>query len=133
VAAWRVDLTDPDPEASSRELERVAGQLLEEMELDRLFLVGYSWGAAVSARATRDGLIARVLVAPPASMLAGVAAPEVPTLVLVPAHDQFGPPDAIAEVTAGWPHTTVEVVEGCDHFLVGAVDRVATRAVVWLT
>ena len=31
-----------------------------------------------------------------------------------------------------WPHTTIETVEGCDHFLAGAVGRIASRAVEWL-
>jgi alpha/beta superfamily hydrolase len=131
VAAWRVDLTDPNPERAAPELEGVAARLLDELGVDRLLLVGYSWGAGVSARAQSEALVARVLVAPPVSMLQGAPVPAVPTLVLVPAHDQFGPPDGVAEATRPWPDTVVEVVEGTDHFLAGAVDRIAERAVGW--
>ncbi len=133
VAAWRVDLTDPNPERATSLLEDVATRLLDEVGVDRLLLIGYSWGAGVSARAQHAALVARVLVAPPTAMLDGPPPPAVPTLVLVPAHDQFGPPDAVAEATSAWPDTTVEVVEGTDHFLAGAVDRIADHAVGWAT
>jgi alpha/beta superfamily hydrolase len=133
VAAWRVDLTDPDPERATPQLEDVAARLLDDVGVDRLLLVGYSWGAGVSARAEHAALVARVLVAPPVSMLQGAPMPTVPTLVLVPAHDQFGPPDGVAAATTAWPDTTIEVVEGTDHFLAGAVDRIADRAVGWAT
>ncbi len=33
---------------------------------------------------------------------------------------------------ADWPHVTIEVIDGCDHFLGGAVSRIADRAVSWL-
>lgn len=132
AVAWRVDLTDPDPDTSTAALEEVADRLLDEVGVARLLLVGYSWGAAVTARAQHPGLVARVLVAPPASLLQGPPPATVPTLVLVPADDQFGPPDTVAELMADWPDTTVEVVHGTDHFVVGAADRIAEQAVGWL-
>jgi pimeloyl-ACP methyl ester carboxylesterase len=66
-------------------------------------------------------------------MLPAAPVHTVPTLVLVPAHDQYGPPDAVRAAVGDWPGTTVEVVEGCDHFLAGAVARIADRATTWLT
>jgi alpha/beta superfamily hydrolase len=132
VAALRIDLPDPDPAASSAQLVAAAESLADEVGVDRLFLVGYSWGSVVAASSRPAGLVARVLVAPPVSML-DLAEPDgTPTLVLVPAHDQYGPPDVVSEVVASWPDTTMEIVEGCDHFLLGAVDRIAARAVEWL-
>lgn len=132
VAARRIDLTNPDPVTAALDLESAAASLVDEVGVDRLFLVGYSWGSAVSARANPPGLACRVLVAPPVSMI-DLARPDgTPTLVLVPAHDQYGPPDEVEAVVASWPVTTMEIVEGCDHFLMGAVDRIATRAVEWV-
>ena len=32
-----------------------------------------------------------------------------------------------------WPDATIEVVDGCDHFLAGAIGRITDRAVGWLT
>lgn len=132
VTAARVDLTDPDPERATAALEQVAADLLAESAVDRLLLVGYSWGAGVTVRADHSALVARVLVAPPVAMLPDAPPASVPTLVLVPAHDQYGPPDGVTIHVAGWADTTMEVVDGADHFLAGAVDRIAVRAVGWL-
>ena len=132
VAALRIDLPDPDVAESATALEAVAAGLLEETNASRLVLVGYSWGAAVSALASPGSLLARALVAPPVSMI-GLAAPRgTPTLVLVPAHDQYGPPADVRRATDSWPATTMEVVEGTDHFLVGAIAKITARTATWV-
>ena len=133
VATLRVDLPDPDVAASATTLESVAADLLDEVGADRVVLVGYSWGAAVTALASPGALVARVLVAPPVSMLEEAVPGGAPTLVLVPAHDQYGPPDDVRRATDEWPSTTMEVVEGTDHFLVGAVAKITDRTVAWVT
>jgi hypothetical protein len=53
--------------------------------------------------------------------------------VLVPAHDQFGPPDAVRGALGGWSHATVEEVPMADHFLVGHAAAVAARVAAWVT
>jgi pimeloyl-ACP methyl ester carboxylesterase len=131
VAALRIDLRDPDVGTATSQLEEVAADLLAETGVDRLVLVGYSWGAAVACASSPAGVLARVLIAPPVSMLELTPGAS-PTLVLVPAHDQYGPPDAVRETVASWPAAEIEVVEGCDHFLVGAVARIAQRTAGWL-
>jgi len=133
VAALRIDLPDPDVVASAAALELVAADLLDEVGADRVVLVGYSWGAAVSALANPGSLAARVLVAPPVSIIDVIAPGGEPTLVLVPAHDQYGPPDAVRRTTDEWPSTTMEVVEGIDHFLVGAIAKISARTATWVT
>ncbi|MEO7429248.1 MAG: alpha/beta fold hydrolase [Acidimicrobiales bacterium] len=138
VAALRVDLRDPDVALSARAIETVAAGLLRDTGADRVVLVGYSWGAAVAAMATPAGLVARVLVAPPVTMLepdvaSALRSGELPALVLVPAHDQYGPPDSVRALLGDTPHATIEVVDGTDHFLAGAVARIATRAVAWIS
>jgi uncharacterized protein len=132
VAALRVDLRDPDVAASAVALEALAASLRGELGVDRLFLVGYSWGSVVSALASPSGLAARVLVAPPVAMFDLRSTDDVPALLLVPAHDQYGGPDAGGEAIGGSTTATMEVVEGADHFLAGAVARIASRAVEWL-
>jgi alpha/beta superfamily hydrolase len=131
VAALRLDLRDPSVEASAEALAREVTSLSAATQAARTLLVGYSWGAAVAAGADPDGLAARVLVAPPVAHVDLPARSE-PALVLVPAHDQYGPPSAVESAVEGWAEATVEVVEGCDHFLVGAVSRISERAVGWL-
>jgi alpha/beta superfamily hydrolase len=131
VAALRVDLRDASVASAAGALAETAAALRDEVDVDRLFLVGYSWGAAVVALADVDDLSARVLVAPPVTTLDLPPQPE-PTLVLVPEHDHYGPPPEVETALAPWPNTTIEVVGGCDHFLAGAVSRISDRAVAWL-
>jgi alpha/beta superfamily hydrolase len=96
-----------------------------------LHVVGYSFGALV-ALGTEDARIAGVVaIAPPLTPDAPAHAG--PALVLSPRHDQFCPPEQAAAVTADWPDTTVDAIEGADHFLVGAAAAVATRTLAWLT
>jgi pimeloyl-ACP methyl ester carboxylesterase len=132
VAALRLDLLDPDFAAASQALAETAVALRAEVDVDQLFLVGYSWGSVVTARTSVDGVTARVLIAPPISHVD--LPPQLErTLVLVPAHDQYGPPDQVDDALRSWPDVTIEVVDGCDHFLTGAVGRITDRAVRWLT
>ena len=74
----------------------------------------------------------RVAIAPPFGVVPIKRAGDEPTLVLVAAHDQFAPPDVVAPLVAGWPRTTLEVIDSTDHFLVGRSAAVATRVVAWL-
>lgn len=133
LAALRLDITDPDPMAASGHLVAAATALAAEEGVERIVLVGYSWGAVVTGASAPRGLVARVLVAPPASMLAvDPIEDDHPALILVPAHDQYGSPDAVHEVFGDRPATTIEVVEGTDHFLAGAVARIADRTSAWI-
>ncbi len=99
--------------------------------------VGYSFGADVLLATDDDRLAGVVAVAPPlrvlpVDLLRAPRRDDHPTLVLSPAHDQFCDPDQAATVTEGWPSTTVEAIDGCDHFLTGGVQRVADRVVAFI-
>ena len=95
-----------------------------------LYVAGYSFGAIV-ALGTDDARIAGVVaIAPPLS--SDVPAHAGPALVLSPRHDQFCPPEQAAAITARWPDTTVDTIEGADHFLVGAAAAAAARTVAWI-
>ena len=118
------DLRDPDVAASWLAL----CDLAESLDGRRRFLIGYSWGSAVVSHAAPNGLAARVLVAPPVSMMDVGAHGDVPTLVLVPEHDQYGDLDATRAA-----FDLVEVIPGADHFLWGSIDTIAARTVAWLT
>jgi alpha/beta superfamily hydrolase len=97
-----------------------------------LFLVGYSFGAALSL-ATLDGRVgAIVAIAPPLGAMPIERVPTVPVLVLSPRHDQYCPPDTAAPIVATWPRAELEPVESADHFLAGHTAAVARRAVTWL-
>jgi alpha/beta superfamily hydrolase len=92
---------------------------------------GYSFGGSVALGTADPRIVARVAVAPPLPMLP-VDPPEVPTLVVVPEHDRFCPPDLAAELTAGWAHTELRTLAMADHFLAGRVAAAAGDLVTWI-
>lgn len=111
-----------------------------------LLLVGYSFGAVVALTAGDERIAGLALVAPPLGPAAerlGVppapARPRVPTLLVVPAHDQFAPPDVVRAATTSWhdtsdaavPAPTLTIVASADHFLAGHTTEVARRVVAW--
>ena len=97
-----------------------------------LYIVGYSFGAAVGLGVEHPAVTARVVIAPPLTVMDVATPPPLPTLVLVPAFDNFAPPAAVAPIVATWPDTTMEVIESADHFLVGRAAVAADRAATWL-
>ncbi|MEO6571132.1 MAG: hypothetical protein ABIO83_06245 [Ilumatobacteraceae bacterium] len=107
-------------------------------ELAPLAVAGYSFGAVVALTTDDPRIAAVVSVAGPLS--SDIRPPTVPTLLVVPRHDQYAPPDRIEPVVAAWraAGTSVDmvemvVVESCDHFLVGSTARIAGLATEWLT
>lgn len=94
-------------------------------------VVGYSFGALVALSTRDDRISAVVAVAPP--LAADAVAPDAPSLVLSPSHDQFCPADQAAPIVAGWPDATAEAVPSADHFLAGGTAFVADRTSAWLT
>jgi alpha/beta superfamily hydrolase len=95
-------------------------------------LAGYSFGAAVSLAVQDPRIRSVVAIAPPLVMMP-VPVPAVPVLVLVPEHDQFAPPAAVAPLVAAWPEVEIRTVPMGDHFLAGRAGWVADQAVGWLT
>lgn len=134
-AALRFDFSSSDvPTASAETVEAL--DLLPAAPF--VGVVGYSFGAAIAARLDDERIAAWALIAPPfgARFPADdlhIGADPRPKLLLSPAHDQFCPPDAATAATTSWSNTTVEPVASADHFLAGALDAVATRALDWLT
>lgn len=129
LAAHRFDF-------SSSAMDVAVAEALAHLPDEPTAVVGYSFGALVASRLTDERITGWVLVAPPLDPGAGeapVAADPRPKLLLVPAHDQFCPPAAAREATAGWTATTVEEVAGADHFLAAGLGRVAGRALEFVT
>lgn len=90
-----------------------------------LWSLGYSFGADVALSIDHERLAGWVVVAPPLAVVGEAppaAAPGRPTVLVVPAHDQFAPPEAARSATAEWADTTLEEVPMADHFLVGRLD-----------
>ena len=132
-AAIRFDFSSSVADVATAE----AGEALDRLPGDApLVVAGYSFGAGIATQLLDPRIVRWVLVAPllsPAKLdVDAIAADPRPKLVLSPDHDQYCPaPEAVA-ATKGWTATTVEPVEGADHFLGGATTRVAARAVEFL-
>jgi alpha/beta superfamily hydrolase len=90
-------------------------------------VAGWSFGADVSLAVVDERIAGWFAIAPPLRVLpadAFVAGTDPrPKLLAVPERDQFDPPPKARERTAGWVDTTLEVVAGADHFLVGRTAR----------
>jgi alpha/beta superfamily hydrolase len=91
-----------------------------------VWVIGYSFGAAVALSVTQSRLDGWVAVAPPLAMMNGAplaADDHRPKHLVVPRHDQYSPPAAIEPVVADWANTSLVVVESADHFLAGHLAR----------
>jgi alpha/beta superfamily hydrolase len=132
-AAVRFDFSSSDTTTAVAEATEALGRV---PDVATLGVVGYSFGSTIAARLVDPRIAAWVLIAPPLAHVAadGLAAGADgrPKLLLPPVHDQFCPPAAATEAVSGWAATTVEPVDGADHFLAGATSRVADRAIAWL-
>ena len=100
--------------------------------------LGYSFGAMIALGLDDERVTALGLIAPPLAMAAEVSAPTVPTLVLVPAHDQFSPPSMSAPIVADWTVADsapieLRTIEMADHSLVGHTATVADQVIAWLS
>lgn len=124
------------PDLSSSDLAVAGAEAAAALDLlpagPSLWVVGYSFGALVASGLVDERIAGWVLVAPPFAHVDGgaaaVGADPRPKLLLVPDHDQFGPPDTVAAATAAWSSTDLAHVPGADHFLAGATARVAELA-----
>src|SRR3954469_15676191 len=90
-----------------------------------LVLAGWSFGADTSLDVDDQRADAWFAVAPPLRRNSDYAAASDPRakFIAVPEHDQFRSPDAARPILSAWNNTTMEVVKGADHFLVGRTDR----------
>jgi len=87
-------------------------------------IVGYSFGAAVAARALLEGLTAdgAVLISPPIAFMDLAFLPQVPRLKLIIAgdRDDLCPLEALrTSLGSQQPPTDIIVIQGADHFYTG--------------
>ena len=97
-------------------------------------LAGYSFGAAIAATIDTQQVAGGYLLAPPGAALldAAIGRDPRPKVIVVPEHDQFSPPEAVASAVVGWEATTVTIVPNADHFLVGAIEPIVEPALGWI-
>jgi uncharacterized protein len=134
VAVLRFDFRATYDGGLAERLDVIAG--LDELERrcpgTPLHVAGYSFGALVALAVDDPRVVTKLAIAPPLAM-ASVEQPIVPTLVVVPAHDQFGPPDVAVPIVEQWRDARVELVDMADHFLHGRATAVATLACQWFS
>lgn len=88
-----------------------------------LVLSGWSFGGDVSLAVVDPAIDGWFAVAPtlrilPDDAYVGGDDPR-PKVLAVPEHDEFNPPERCRRKVAAWTTTTVEVIAGADHYLVG--------------
>lgn len=100
-----------------------------------LVLAGWSFGADM-ALSTNDGRIAAwYAVAPPLRFSTEediVGLDPRPKHLVLAERDQVRAPGEIAQATAHWTATELEVVPGADHFFLGRSDRVTAAAIAFV-
>ncbi len=122
---------------SSSELPIAAAQTVEVLNhagTSPLALVGYSFGAEVAATVDDGRIAGWFLIAPPfveAKRPRPIATDPRPKALLLAEHDQFSPPGRSSHIAEKWVNTTVGVVAGADHFLMGHTGVVADEALSW--
>jgi alpha/beta superfamily hydrolase len=132
VGAVRFDFTSPDATAARDEALAAVGAASDRWPGRPVLLVGYSFGAGVAAGIADPAVAGWFLVAPQTAPLGAspLGADPRPTAIVVPDHDQFAPPDAVATATDGWTATTRQTVPG-DHFLAASVGAVVDACLAW--
>jgi alpha/beta superfamily hydrolase len=94
-----------------------------------LVVSGWSFGADVSLGVDDPRISGWFAVAPPLRILTSdefvAGADPRPKHLAVPEHDQFNPPDRCRRKVEHWVETSIAVVAGADHFLVGRTQLLA--------
>jgi uncharacterized protein len=101
-----------------------------------VWVVGYSFGAAVGLDVVHPHVHGWVAIAPPLAMMSGerlAGRDHRPKHLVLAGHDQFGTPESVAGITSDWANTTTELLPSADHFLAGHLAAVNTVVVDALT
>jgi alpha/beta superfamily hydrolase len=123
-----------DPER--RDVAAAIGTWAVDHDRGPLVTVGWSFGGDVSLATDHPALDRWCAIAPPlrvlepSAMVAG-ADPR-PTLVGVPEHDEFRPPDEAEAVLADWQATIVTTIGGASHLLIGRYEATTDLVVDFL-
>lgn len=96
-----------------------------------IILAGWSFGADVSLTIVDDRVVGWFLAAPPLRVVdpSEMAAQhvEAPKVLAIGAQDQFNAPSNAEQITAEWKSTTIEVIDGADHFFGPALPHLIER------
>ena len=141
VAALRFDFRAEFDDGRGERLDAAAAlhELTSRVPGVPLLATGYSFGAMIALSVAQPvtpgsdtGVTGCVAVAAPLAAMGAPPAPSCPTLVVVPAHDQFSPPAATGPIVAEWPDATMTAIEMADHFLHGRTGVMADAVTSWV-
>ena len=107
------------------DVRRAVGFLAADAAAGKIFVVGYSFGAAVGLKAgSEDGRVAALAgIAPPTAMdpCAFLLENKKPLLLIAGSQDEFCDPDTLRPYVAAGGR--LEIVPGADHFFLGLESR----------
>ena len=117
-----------DDGAGEQEDVRAALSTLKQMEIKKIDLAGYSFGAWVNALAISEDNAVRnmIMVSPPVSFLDFSPVNSIPCLKLVVtgSRDDIAPADRIKTMQPSWNRNAhLKVINGADHFYSGCLDE----------
>jgi len=103
---------------------------------EALVLTGWSFGADMTLATNDARLVGWVAIAPPLHYVpdrSDVSRDPRPKHFVLGERDQFSTPEHVRATTAHWNATTIEIVNGADHFFIGRTDRVVTATRDFIT
>jgi len=107
---------------------RAALEYVKESGFSGLWLAGYSFGARMNASVIGSGygITDHIMVSPPMGFMSFEDVASMPStgLILTGANDEIAPPDMILAAINRWQiQPRFEVIDGCDHFYTGQLDK----------
>lgn len=107
---------------------RAAVSYLKEKGLDDIRLCGYSFGSRINASVVSEdcSISDHIMVSPPVAFMSFDDIFSMPKtgLVITGSHDEIAPPGQVQTHLTRWEITPeYQVIESCDHFYSGCLDR----------
>ena len=108
---------------------RAAIAYVEHMDVNAVDLAGYSFGAWVNAGVAAESgasIASMMMVSPPVGFIEfeNRNALGCLKLVVTGSRDEIAPPDQIRDLLPAWnPDAQFEIIDGCDHFYMGHIDK----------
>ena len=117
---------------------RAAIAYVENMNVSAVDLAGYSFGAWVNAGVAADSctsIASMMMISPPVGFIEFENANTLGCLKLVVtgSADDIAPAHQIRDLLPAWnPNTQFEIIDGCDHFYSGHLDRLQSILIRYL-
>jgi alpha/beta superfamily hydrolase len=117
---------------------RAAIAYVENMNVSAIDLAGYSFGAWVNAGVATDSgasIESMMMISPPVGFIEFENADELSCLKLVVtgSRDDIAPAQQIRALLPVWnPNAQFEIIEGCDHFYIGCLDKLQSILTTFL-